>query len=200
VASRGQRTGARGEGQGGRVLAPRGEDERFIERREQRRRRLGFMAINGDVTREKSGRGKETGVRSMPPLRKDAERGNGLIAAVGLLAARVAGRARRSRTSVASGSVATRVGVGLLLGRSWRGWVQGAGAGSASGLGARVARTVAASQGDVGEGGSAGLMRALAERSEGEQGEERENKGREREGRRGGCGCLQEAGARMQLG
>jgi hypothetical protein len=41
VASLGQRTGAWGEGQGGRELAPRGEGEIFIERREQRRRRGG---------------------------------------------------------------------------------------------------------------------------------------------------------------
>jgi hypothetical protein len=61
---------------------------------------------------------KETVVRLMLPLRRDAERrGNGSIVAVGLLGARVAERARTSKTSVASGSVATRsvaVGVGLL--------------------------------------------------------------------------------------
>jgi hypothetical protein len=61
---------------------------------------------------------KETSVHLMLPIRRDAERrGNGSIVAVGLLGARVEEWARTSKTSVTSGSVATRsvaVGVGLL--------------------------------------------------------------------------------------
>jgi hypothetical protein len=87
--------------------------------------------------------------------------------AFGEVVASGAGRAGRTRPGHAWVRLVQGGSLGVAWG-SWRarrlrwGWVQGAGASSASGLGG------------VGEGGSAELMRALAERSEGEQGEERE--------------------------
>jgi hypothetical protein len=137
----------------------------------------------------------------MLPLRRDAERrGNGSIVAVGLLGARVEERARTSKTSVASGSVATRsvaAGVGL-LGRCtglWRGRERrrrarlaraSRGAGhreQARGTGARAAR----SDGALlvrGHGAGAGAVCGYATgRERGVREEraalERENRGRE---------------------
>ena len=87
----------------GQALAPRGLRERFIGKQEQRRRQLGFMSINGDVTREKSGRGKEGNGRlfdaSITQGRGTArETAVGLL---GLLASRSIGRCSASSSGAA---------------------------------------------------------------------------------------------------